>query len=84
MTADIIIYAACFLLSSAVVYGIWRNEQQLIEFRANLRPGDLVRVKTSTGIVPARIMKRSNSSYSVMNIDTREPLLTAITNIYQP
>ncbi len=81
----LLLAAGLIILSAAVIFGVIDYQNDLDKFRANLRPGDMVRVKTSNGIVRARIMKRngSNSFYS-MCIDSRQPILTPLKNILRP
>ncbi|MDP2058535.1 MAG: hypothetical protein Q8J97_02265, partial [Flavobacteriaceae bacterium] len=60
-------------------------QTDLEKFRAALRPGDMVRLKTSEGTVKARIIRRnSNYSFVALDIDNKNQHLTAVTFIYMP
>lgn len=62
------------------------RNQQLKQFRANLTPGTTVRIRFSDGrTIRARIMKRNNIySFFTMDIDTREPHIAHIDDIFKP
>jgi len=80
-----LIIAAFILTVSSGIYLFRQNRKRLEEFRRNLRPGDLVRVKNSTGTIRARIMKRNTSfSFIALDIDSKQPILTITSNIYRP
>jgi len=79
------IIAACIFSASSGIYLYLKYQRNLSTFRANLRPGDLCRVRTSSGMRRARIMKRDTTqSYITLDIDLKRPLITPSTNIFQP
>jgi hypothetical protein len=80
-----VISAGLFCIS-AIGYLYYVREQKLKEFRANLRPGDMVRVRLLSGqSVPARIVaKNSAINFVAREIDSKKQRLTSVDFIYRP
>jgi hypothetical protein len=69
----------------SIFYGLKLRDENLAQFRANLRPGDLCRVKTAHGIVRARIIRRNSEiSFSCIDINDRCQFLTSVQSIIEP
>lgn len=89
MTLKIVFAAfavACLFLIAGISYLVWNRNEQLKEFRQNLRCGDQVRIMLSDGRkVRARIAMKNNV-YSVwaVEIDQRTHHLIHISSIYRP
>lgn len=79
-----IAFAAAVASTGVLVWFQYRKN--LAEFRANLRPGDLVKMKTMGGrTVRARILRRDSAiQFVAIDIDSRTPHLTAVNFIYWP
>lgn len=78
--------AAALFCFSGIGYLAYQSDLQLKEFRANVRPGQMVRVLRPDGsTVRARIlMKHSDIHFVAVDIDTRVQHLTAADCIYKP
>ena len=65
-----------------IYYLIDRHETNRQQFRDKIRPGDMVRVKTTNGIVRARVMLRNKSTLTLKNIDSNEKFISNLKKIY--
>lgn len=86
MSTTPFIIAAVILLGSYGIYSRLRYRRELKHFRANLRVGDLVRIKLLNGItVPARIAARNSANIlTAREIDSKTQRLTSLPFIYKP
>ena len=83
--STLIIISAAVLFSGLAYYCYVEDIRQLHQFRADIRPGDCVRIRTENGLVHARILKRENSLTVVaVETHTRKQILIPLTFIYQP
>jgi len=83
--AGFIVLFLTLIVSLAAVVAYLQYQTDLEKFRFALRPGDMVRLKTSEVIIKARIIRRnSNFSFVALDIDNQQQHLTAVTFIYMP
>jgi hypothetical protein len=68
--------------------GLWcykEDRRNLYQFRANLRIGECVNIRTPEGMVHARIIRRNTSmSFYAVETHSRKQHLVILTNIYRP
>ena len=74
--------SACTLIALSVSAHLY--SKRLEQFRANLRPGDVCRVKFSGEYFNARIVSRNSNNYTVLMTHTRKKALLPVSVIYMP
>jgi hypothetical protein len=85
MTATPLIIGFIILVCALAVYCYKEDRRDLYQFRANLRPGECVNIRTTDGMVHARIIRKNTSmSFYAVETDSRKQHLVTLTNIYRP